>query len=241
MPPVHLVLWGNPEVEYSEEGEIRMAWETAAAQHHFAVVRASNPEPSAFRMALTAAIQDPSSQIVYISCHGTEIGVSFGEETSPVPYSEIARWLACIELGSPEDPDHGIRTLVFGFCESMNTDIMLETLMPYWASSVIGFTGRPRASEVAQLVAGTVTNLADWVHDVMDEIGRDTTPPGPGETEWDALGKSFDRAADGAADDPARNLTDADRACVVIARRDPVTKVWRRISGTEVLRRRGPF
>lgn len=95
---------------------------------------------------------------------------------------------------------------------------------------IAGFVGEPQAAEVAQLVAGEVLNLEEWVSNafsVADEL-LDTMRIASGESEWETPGRAFNAATGSVPDDPARNVHARLRASVVIAKRDHDTLEWSR-------------
>lgn len=184
--------------------------------------------------ALRAAVEDPTSQIIYLSCHGNVDGISFSPQGDIIPYSTLSQWLHSM---SPSDSQNetgfGEKTLIFGFCDSMNPMVGIENLMPPWVTQVAGFVNSPIATDVAQLAAGYVTNLNNWVHEVFSEYFRESiaNPPRFGESPWEATGRAFNAAAETTPDYPAQNVLEKNRMNVVIATKDARTSTWIRKSG----------
>ncbi len=235
MPPVHLVLWGNPNFEYPEGEEVRLAWDVAQAQCCVQITKIDDENPEALRVALKLAIEDCETQIVYLSCHGSEEGLSFSRQKPPsISYKTLSTWFGAMNQEIKDDGvGCGSRWLVFGSCESMSPVVNIELRMPSWVVFVAGFVGSPPASEVAQLVAGITINLKNWVERVFAETAiRLEAMPLEHANDWGVTRDTFESAAECVPDDPAMNVLPENKGSVVIARRNPDTGEWSRVSGT---------
>lgn len=233
MPPIHLIMWGDPNKEpYDEVEEVFAAWELANTNPNTSVAKVTSTNPSELYKAIKTAIEDPEAQIIYLSCHGDRLGLAFSSSAAPtITQHTLSQWLHGM---SPS----GDRWLVFGFCYSMNSSVRIEKLMPKWVTRVGGFTEEPRAPEVAQLMAGITSNLHDWVHEVMEKTGEllEKYPP-TNEDPWKATERAFNAAADITPDDPARNNLPSDRDSIIIATRNPDTLEWIRKTGTDFIKK----
>lgn len=232
MPPIHLIMWGDPDKEpYDEVAEIFATWGMSNINPNTRIVNVTDINPATLHKAIKSSVDDDEAQIIYLSCHGAMQGLAFSSSAQPtITHSTLSEWLQ--GMTPPGD-----RWLVFGFCYSMNPAIEIEKYMPNWVVRVAGFIDTPRAPEVAQLMAGITANLHDWVHEVIAKTGElldeniSTT-----DDPWRATENAFNAAVDMTTDDPARNNLPDDRTNIIVATRNPNTYKWVRQAGTDFLK-----
>jgi len=227
MPPVHLIHWGDPQVEEPEIPEIIGVWKDEGAKFLYNSRQLDNPAPTVLYEELRKAFEDRDCQIVYLSCHGNEEGFFYSRDCSgqgQVTYPQFETWLRSFELDSEENT----RWLVLGSCRAMSPAVKLERYLPEWVTLIAGYSGEPSPSDVADLISGFALNLADYGKTIGIAISAAAEATrGKGiDAQFEAMKAAFGTADASFRDCPERHVsTEAKRHLLIVKRRYP-SFVW---------------
>ena len=231
--PIALVHWSDPKAEYDELGEIKLLLEAtlfggdllaqAKRVPEIAELRISNSSLNAMRRELTCFLRRHANlQLLYFSCHGNEDGFSFDERGDPtIPYSEFG------EMLNSALSRHDCVHIVFGSCLAMASSICIEQYMPRSIYAVSGFTGCPKATDVAALQASIIQDdvaLFEELSNASEIANRSEIV----DRKIQEVRFKWQTIINQRKEDPKREIRSQSGVAVVTANRDEKGENWNR-------------
>jgi len=125
--------------------------------------------PQSFLSAIDELLRtNPWAQISYVSAHGTNQGLHFLPDAADplVTYAQIA------EVFQRHQATQSLLSLVMGSCRAAAGGTPLRDMLPTCVNRYVGFTGQPKASEVAALVAGVIAGDVAFYQELQAQMER---------------------------------------------------------------------
>ena len=232
--PIVLVQWGDPQVEDEEIGEIKLLLEATLFGGDLQQQKSKAPQIATLiidkssvdclKQEFTAFMKTRKNvQTLYFSAHGNTTGLCFNQSGNPtIPYSDLGELLT--DSLCSENCIH----LVFGSCEAMNPSVNVEKYMPKTIYAVSGFSGCPKSTDVAGLLASIVQDDVSLSEKLISE---NKNVYATGKTKMQDVYKVIEKwkkILEQHQEDPTREVLNIAGISIVKKIRDEITGKWKR-------------
>lgn len=165
-----MVHWDHGSLDEISEAKALLAKHFPA--NHCPVIdarRVTDRNPQSLLDAIDELLRtNPWAQISYVSAHGTNQGLHFLPDVADpmVDYTQIA------EVLQRHRAQQSLLSLVMGSCRAAAGGTPLRDMLPTSVSRYVGFTGEPKASQVAALVAGVIAGDVAFYEELQAQMER---------------------------------------------------------------------